>query len=251
LLPTLGFLAVENAPRRRRSHRRAVHLPRQRARTALAPSVPELGDGEVTFTRIVEVQRMRADADGWDVTPRAAPAEESARFWWQVPALRRSTRRQLPVAIVPLLPVPIVARIVGQYWWLVLAAGASFALLRAFGLIEQQRRLFSVREEQPRNWRYVRFVDPAGNPGLMLFSQFEHGAPAALLPLASAGAADGLPVDGIAQIHGLVREGEALLPVIDGRPCWPGSPARAMPADLVRDLLNGYVRTGVGTQPRS
>lgn len=202
--------------------------------------MPLFGEGDIGFARIVEVQRMRAATEGWDISPRSAPGAADARFWWQVPQLRSATMRLFPMAAGPLVPAPVVATTMGRYWWIPVAVALAVGVLEALWLTRIPRRVFAVRKDKPRPWRYVRFLDAAGNPGLMLFSQFDDGPPAAVLPLASRTAADGLPVDGIADVHGPVRAGEVVLPVIEGRAYWPITPAQAMPPGAVRNLLNAY-----------
>ncbi|MGQ0844652.1 MAG: hypothetical protein ACT4QF_11000 [Sporichthyaceae bacterium] len=122
-------------------------------------------------------------------------------------------------------------------------AGLGWAGLRLFRLRREYRGLWLVHREAARPWRYVRFVDPLGVPALLLFSQFDDGPPAAVLPLAPpATVADGLPVAGTAMVHGQVRDLSPVLPVVDGRPLWALTPAQAVEPELVRDLLNGYLR---------
>ncbi|HEY2834449.1 MAG TPA: hypothetical protein VGJ14_18660 [Sporichthyaceae bacterium] len=205
--------------------------------------MPFFGEGDIGFARIVEVQRMRAATEGWDTSPRSGPADDGARFWWQVRRLRQATTRLLPMATGPLVPAPVLAATLGRYWWIAAAAGLAVGMVEALWLTRTPRRLFAVRKQQPRPWRYVRFVDAAGNPGLLLFSHFDDGAPAALLPLPSRTAADGLPVDGVAHVHGSVRAGEAVLPVIGGRAYWPATPAQAVPPAVVRNVLNSHNHT--------
>jgi hypothetical protein len=209
-------------------------------------SVPALKEGDIGFARIVEVQRLAAATAGWKTQPRPVPTDRAARFWWQVPALRHVAMRTLPFAAGPLVPVPVIAAALGHRWWIAVTIALAVGALELLVLTRNPRRVFAVRNEPARPWRYVRFVDPAGTPGLMLFSAFDDGAPAAVLPLTSHTAADGVPVDGVARVHGAVRAGAAVLPVIGGHAYWPSTPAVAMPPAALRNMLNRYL----GTMPR-
>ncbi len=123
-----------------------------------------------------------------------------------------------------------------------LAAGiaVTFAATRVRRVHRAMRDLRRVRGEPGRPWRFVRFVGPNNVPGLMLFSQWEDAPPTVLVPLNPLdGGPDGLPVSGIADIHGEVTDGAHVVAVVDGRTLWPVSPAQDVPPDLVRSLVNG------------
>jgi hypothetical protein len=124
------------------------------------------------------------------------------------------------------------------------AAVAALALGLAAGRLLRLRRdlagLLKARAGPGRPWRYVRFVDPLGGPGIMLFSRLDDGPPVALLPLAPLGdTGSTLPVTGEAEVHGDVSVRGIAVPVIGGRTCWPLGRAAAAPPEIVRGLVNG------------
>jgi hypothetical protein len=130
----------------------------------------------------------------------------------------------------------------------VTAAVAAAALGLAAGRLLRLRRdlagLLKARSGPGRPWRYVRFVDPVGGPGILLFSRLDDGPPVALVPLAPLDDAAGLPVTGEAEVHGDVTDRGLAVPVIGGRTCWPLGRAASAPPEIVRGLVNG------GPEPR-
>lgn len=136
------------------------------------------------------------------------------------------------------------------------AVVAALALGLIAGRLLRLRRelagLLRARAGPGRPWRYVRFIDPLGGAGLMLFSRLDDGPPVALLPLAPLGdAAAGFPVTGEAEVHGEVVDHGLAVPVIGGRTCWPLGRAAAVPPEIVRCLVNGDLPTAPRTgRPR-
>lgn len=129
-------------------------------------------------------------------------------------------------------------------------AGLGWGPYRIERVRRLARSLWLVHREPARPWRYVRFVDPVGVPALLLFSQFDDGPPTAVVPLAPPDSvADGLAVTGTAMVHGKVQDGAPVLPVVEGRALWALTPAQAVPPEMVRDLINGYLRDP-GRPPR-
>lgn len=128
----------------------------------------------------------------------------------------------------------------------VATTGAAATLLGGFALVRARRVHRAMRGirraygEPGRPWRYVRFIDPEGSPGLMLFSVLDDGPPAYLLPLASLESQPGgLPVVGTVDVHGEIGDGATVVPVVGGRPLWPAGLAEIVPPEIVRDLVNG------------
>ncbi len=122
----------------------------------------------------------------------------------------------------------------------VAALAAGLIAARLLRLRRDLAGLVKARCGPARPWRYVRFVDPAGGVGLMLFSRLDDGPPVAVLPLAPLGeAAERLPVTGEAFVHGEVVDRGLAVPVIAGHTCWPLGRAAAMPPEIVRNLVNG------------
>jgi hypothetical protein len=135
--------------------------------------------------------------------------------------------------------------------------GAAAVLLCGFAAVRGRRVLRALaavrraREQPGRTWRYVRFLDPVGNPGLMIFSRWDDGPPEYLLPLHPFDPEDEEPgVVGTVDLHGEVGDGATLVPVIDGRTLWPAGVAEVVPPDIVRDLVNGSLPAARPSAPK-
>jgi hypothetical protein len=220
------------------------------------PTADLLGEGEVCWSRISTLIAERATAEGWGVTAGAIPAPVVPdRRWWRVAALRRvAAVSAVPGALSVLLLWTGLA--VGtQDWFSTIGlgrngvAGAVLVVLGALGIgrrvhrgVHHVRAVAGLRREPARAWRYVRFLDPSGAPGLMLFSRLGDPAPQVLVPLAPLGVlGDVLPLHGDVDVYGEVADGALLVPVIDGHTCWPIGTAEQVPAEVVRRFTNAAV----------
>jgi hypothetical protein len=217
------------------------------------PAADRLGEGEACWSRISAVITERATAEGWGVTAAAVPpALVPDRRWWREATLRRiATASLVPNVRSTLLLVAGLT--VGTVPWFTtvglsreVMVGAVLVVLGVLGIgrgvhraVRHVRAVARLRRGPARTWRYVRFLDPSGAPGLMLFSRLGDPAPQVLVPLAPLGVlGDALPLHGEADVYGEVGDGGLAVPVIEGHTCWPLGTAEQVPAEVVRRFSN-------------
>lgn len=120
----------------------------------------------------------------------------------------------------------------------VIALGLS--AYRIANAIVRQRRSFRLRGLPSTSWLYVGFFDPRGVPGLVLCSPQGLRKPAALIPLLNYEPVMArIPTAGEVQVHGEVRSGGRVLPVVAGHVLWPMGAAVTLPSDAISELVLG------------